>query len=196
MFFEIKYFFHLTKYFWLFCVKIVLISYFFSYWKWNVFCINVFEFADFNSETWKIKCILMLKNKFNSWLTDFFCCLMKNKSIFTWFNFLLIFFILRFLINRYIYIFLTEALFFVFCFNKQWISVAFERCYYEFFWAFLHASSQTILIHVVIFFQTDLTFFLKFAKNEIFFVVLNTLKLNVNCVMNNNSIQLFWVMLT
>ena len=68
MFFEIEYFFHSMKYFWSFYVKIVLISFLisFSYWKWNVFWINVVEFINFNNETWKIKCILMFKNKFNS----------------------------------------------------------------------------------------------------------------------------------
>lgn len=60
--------FHLMRYFWPFCASILSTSYSssFSYWKWNVFCIGVFGSADSNNETWKIKCILMFKSRFNS----------------------------------------------------------------------------------------------------------------------------------
>ena len=101
---EWEYFFHLMRYCWLFFFRIFSIVYIssFSDSKWNVFCIDVLRSADFNNDILNTEETLILLDRFNSYVLSLLIFLMKNELTFTWFNFLFDFFVLRFLLSKYI----------------------------------------------------------------------------------------------
>ena len=107
MLFEWKYLFHLIKYCWLFFFKIFSTVYNFSSSdsKWNVSCISVSESADSNNDILNIEKTLIFLSRFSSYVLNPLTYLMKNESIFTWFNFLFDFFVLRFFVSKYILFF-------------------------------------------------------------------------------------------
>ena len=72
------------------------------------------------------------------------------------------------LIDIFYSFFLTKTSFFVFDFDKRWISIVFEQCCCEFFWMFWRVLSLIVLIHVVILFQTNLIFFRSLRRIKIF----------------------------
>ena len=115
--FEWEYSFLSTRYLWSLLSRIfsIVYSFFSSGSKWNVFYIDVLKSVDFNSDILNTEKILILLNKSSSYVLNLLTSLMKNKPTFTWFNFLLDFFVLRFFISKY-----TLFLFFsrdaIFCF--------------------------------------------------------------------------------
>ena len=105
--FECEYSFHLIKYCWFFLVRIFFTVYISSSYdsKWNIFYISVLRSADFNNDMSNIEKTLILLNRFSSYVLSSLTFWMKNESTFTWFNFLLDFFVLRFFVNKYILFF-------------------------------------------------------------------------------------------
>ena len=123
--FEWEYFFHLMKYCWFFLVNIFFTVYNFSSsnLKWNVFCISVLKLADFNNNISNIEKTLIFLNKLSSWVLNSLIFLMKNEWIFTWFNFLLDFFVLRFFVNKYtLFFFFSRDVIFLF------LLIYFKKC--------------------------------------------------------------------